>query len=330
MKAMVLAAGVGSRLEPLTNEVPKPMVPVANRPVMEHLLSLLRSHGITDVVSNLHYQADKIRDHFGDGSRFGMNLSYLLEEELSGDAGGVRACRKFLDNETFIVLMGDLLTDADLTEVIRQHKQKKAVATIAVKQVPDVRHFGVVLRDENGFITGFQEKPQPEVALSNYASTGIYVLEPEVFEHIPQTGQYGFGRQLFPSLVEKRMPVLGVSIDEYYWSDVGTIPQYRLSNFDALDERVKLELRGKPHKYGVMEENASLSSDVEIDGKIYLGRNSRVERGVKIKGYAVIGDNCRVEANSVLENTIVWSGTNVEGKSVLRDTVVYAQSSLVS
>lgn len=331
MRAMVLAAGVGSRLEPLTNQVPKPMVPIANRPVMEHILELLKTHGITEVACNLHYQADKIENHFGDGSKFGLNLNFLFEKELSGDAGGVRACKDFLREGTFIVLMGDLLTDANLTEVVRQHKAKKALATIAIKQVPDVRHFGVVLTDENGFITGFQEKPQPEEALSNYASTGIYILEPEVFDYMPQTGQYGFGRQLFPDLVKRGLPVLGVSIDDYYWSDVGTIAQYRSSNFDAIDKRVKLELRGQPNKYGSQsEEGSSVSADAEIDGKLYLGRNSHIGPGVKIKGYALIGDNCKIEQDAQLENTIVWSDMKVDRKAVLRNNVVYAQSSLVS
>ena len=317
-----MAAGVGSRLEPLTTQVPKPMVPIANRPVMEHIFDLLRTHGITDVISNLHYQAEKIQAHFGDGSQIGMNLQFHEEKELSGDAGGVRACAEFLRGGTFVVLMGDLLTDADLTKVIAEHKAKKALATIAVKQVPDVRHFGVVVMDESGFIKGFQEKPEPEVALSNYASTGIYILEPEVFDHIPKTGQFGFGRQLFPNLVELGLPVLGVSIDEYYWSDVGTIGQYRSSNFDALDGKVRLNMSGERQPNCIMEAGSSVSSDARIEGKLYLGRNSHIAPSVTIKGYVLIGDNCRIENNAVLDNTIVWSNTVVERGAVLTNSVV--------
>lgn len=322
MRAMVLAAGVGSRLEPLTNQVPKPMVPVANRPVMEHILALLRRHGVTEVASNLHYQADKIREYFGDGSDFGMELAFLFEKELSGDAGGVRACRDFLSGGTFLVLMGDLLTDADLTRVVAEHKQKKALATIALKQVDDVRHFGVAVTDENGFITGFQEKPQPHEALSNRASCGIYVLEPEVFEHIPKTGMYGFGRQLFPSLVEQGLPVLGASIDDAYWSDVGTISQYRQSNFDALEGMIKIEIPGKRHDQGFLAEGASLSSQANVGGKIYLGRNSYIAPGVKVKGHVLLGDNCRVEEGAELSDTIVWSNTTIGRSAVLKDCVI--------
>src|SRR3990167_6567846 len=161
MKAMVLAAGVGSRLDPLTMQIPKPLVPVANRPVMEHILRLLKHHGVGQVISNLHYLPEKLVEYFGDGSALGLNMQFYLEEKLSGDAGGVRGCREFLGDETFLVLMGDLLTDVNLSHLVRQHKLKGAIATIAVKQVADVSQFGVVLTDEQGFITGFQEKPNP-------------------------------------------------------------------------------------------------------------------------------------------------------------------------
>ncbi|MBX9688091.1 MAG: nucleotidyltransferase family protein, partial [Candidatus Obscuribacterales bacterium] len=168
MKAMVLAAGVGSRLDPLTSQVPKPLVPVANRPVMEHILRLLKKHGFEDVVSNLHYLPEKIRAYFADGRALGLNIDFRLESELSGDAGGVRACRDFFGQDTFIVLMGDLLTDADLSRIYAEHKRKGALATIATKQVADVSQFGVILADEDGFIRGFQEKPKAQEALSNF------------------------------------------------------------------------------------------------------------------------------------------------------------------
>lgn len=321
MRAMVLAAGVGSRLEPLTNQVPKPMVPVGNRPVLEHLLGLLKTHGFNEIYSNLHYMPDQIREYFGDGSRFGVSLQYLYERELTGDAGGVRACKDFLGGSTFIVLMGDLLTDANLTEVVAQHKAKGAMATIALKEVDDVSHFGVAVTDKDGFITGFQEKPQPHEALSKYASTGIYVLEPEVFNHIPPSGSYGFGRQLFPQLVADGHKVLGVPIDRYYWSDVGTITQYRLSNFDALEGRVKINVPGTQKDFGYIQENAQISPDAEIEGKLLLGKNSRISAGARIKGCVLIGDNCTVGENAHLENTIIWSNSNVGKGAVLRDCV---------
>ena len=243
LNAIVLAAGVGSRLDPLTSLLPKPLVPIANLPVMEHIIKLLASHQIKNINANLHYMPEKIAEYFGNGEKWGVNLCYKHEPQLTGDAGGVRACRQFLMDGTFVVMMGDLLTDADLTKIVCEHKEKKAIASIAVKQVPqeELHRFGVVVTDSRGFIKGFQEKPEAKDALSDRVSTGIYVLEPAVFEHMPAQGEYGFGRQLFPDLIQKEIPVLGIEI-EGYWSDVGTIEQYRQANFDAARRKVKLGL----------------------------------------------------------------------------------------
>lgn len=321
MKAMVLAAGVGSRLDPLTSQLPKPLVPVANRPVMEHLLLLLKKHGFEDVVSNLHYLPEKIRKYFGDGASLGVNIDFRLERELSGDAGGVRACKDFFAQDTFIVLMGDLLTDADLGRIYAEHKRRGALATIGTKQVEDVSQFGVVLTNSDGFITGFQEKPHPSEALSNFASSGIYVLEPQIFDYMPATGSYGFGRQLFPSLVSQGLPVLSVDL-ESYWSDVGTIHQYRKSNFDALEGSLSVDLHYEAHLHGYVASNAVIDPSVTVDGTLMLGKRSRIGAGVKIKGNVIIGDNCRIERNAFLEDTIVWSNSVIEENASLRHCIV--------
>lgn len=321
VRAMVLAAGVGSRLDPLTTQLPKPLVPVMNRPVMEHILLLLKKHGITEVVSNLHYKADEVFDYFQDGSKLGMSLKFLREHTLSGDAGGVRACRDFLEEDTFIVIMGDLLTDADITSVLAQHKEKKALATIALKEVPDVSHFGVALLNSEGFITGFQEKPKKEEALSNLASTGIYVLEPEIFKHIPNTGEYGFGRQLFPRLVQEGFPVLGARIKDY-WSDVGTIAQYCLSNFHALDGLVELEFPGMKTDFGYAFDDSHINLDIHIEGHLAIGHNTTIGRGVKIRGSVIIGDNCIIEDGVELSDTIVWSDSIIGGQAKVSGSVL--------
>lgn len=335
MKAMVLAAGVGSRLDPLTSRLPKPLVPITNVPVMEHIINLLKKHGYDDLIANLHYLPDQMRDYFKDGKRLGVDLSFRYEMELSGDAGGVRACRDFLKGDTFLVLMGDLLTDCDLSYIVSEHKRKGALASIAVKKVPDVEHFGVVVTDENSFITGFQEKPKKEEALSNLASTGIYVFEPEIFDYMPQEGSYGFGRQLFPSLVEKGEKVLGVEFSTY-WSDVGTITQYRQSNFDALNGLVKVDIPGQRtviNNYEVfIGEGASLHNDVRIDGPVLLGARSTVGKGVRLSGSVVIGDDCVIDDNAVLNNVLTWSYSNVQSgarleNSIVGDSTVIAQDS---
>lgn len=328
MKAMVLAAGVGSRLDPLTSQVPKPLVPIANIPVMEHILALLARHNFTEVAANLHYLPHKITEYFDESrlNKLNLKIHFNNEETLTGDAGGVRSCKQFLSDGTFIVMMGDLLTDADLTHIITEHKRKKALATIGVKKVEDVSHFGVVLTDKDGFIHGFQEKPQPHEALSNLASTGIYVLEPEVFNHIPLEGTFGFGRQLFPKLVDSGFPVLGVEILTY-WSDVGTIEQYRLSNFDALDGKVAIPLPGQKinKRNGLtmwLSEGANYEDDSMFAGKIMLGKNTKVEKGVQLKGRVIIGDNCIIESGAQIEDSVIWSNSRIQSKASLCDCII--------
>jgi mannose-1-phosphate guanylyltransferase len=331
MKAMVLAAGVGSRLDPLTADIPKPLVPVANVPVMQHLLQLLHRHNFTQVVANLHYLPQPLIDYFGNGKRFDIDLQFRLEEKLSGDAGGVRFCRDFLEGGTFVVLMGDLLTDIDLSYVLAKHKEKGALASIALKQVEDVSRFGVAVLDENQMIKGFQEKPKKEEALSNLASTGVYILEPEVFSHIPKEGDYGFGRQLFPKLVAEGLPVLGVEV-ETYWSDVGTIEQYCRSNFDLLEGKMKIELPGYTQTQQAssdgqshnlyLAQQANLQASTQIAGNVMLGKGARIGANSSLSGNVVIGDNASVGDDCHLKNVVVWSGASVPSGTRLSDAVV--------
>ena len=322
---MVLAAGVGSRLDPLTSEVPKPLVPVGGVPVMEHLLNLLKEHGFGEVCANLHYLPEKIESYFEKHKLEGIDLSFHREEKLSGDAGGVRACQSFLKHGTFIVLSGDLLTDANLTQIVKEHKSKGALATIAIRAVEDVTRFGVAVLKENGFISGFQEKPKAEQALSNLISTGIYVLEPKVFDYIPETGEYGFGRQLFPELVKLGLPVLGVKIDDY-WSDVGTIEQYRLSNIDALTGKVKVKLPGR--KAGDsrhplwLSPGARVEAEDSVKGALMLGVNSLVEKGAKINGTVVVGDNCVIRAGAEVTDSVIWDDVQIGSKASLKRCVI--------
>jgi mannose-1-phosphate guanylyltransferase/mannose-1-phosphate guanylyltransferase/phosphomannomutase len=231
MKAMILAAGVGSRLGKLTAHMPKPMVPVGGRPAMEHIVNLLRYYGIKDVVANLHYLPELIMSYFGDGSGHGIRLAYSVEEKLLGTAGGVKNNQWFLD-QTFLVISGDALTDIDLAAFLNFHRENKALATIALKEQVDVEQFGVVITDEAGRIRNFQEKPKKEDALSSLVNTGIYIFEPEIFQLIPRGQFYDFGRNLFPLLVERGEPFYGYPMDGY-WCDIGTPETYQTACRDA-------------------------------------------------------------------------------------------------
>jgi NDP-sugar pyrophosphorylase family protein len=321
LTAVVLAAGVGSRLDPLTQQLPKPLVPFANRPVMEHIVNLLKRHGVSRTVSNVHYLPEKVKRYFGNGTAFGIDMNFVDEPQLSGDAGGVRACREYITDDTFIVVMGDLITDLDVSYVFNQHREKGALATIALKQVEDVERFGVAVLGEGGFIQGFQEKPRRDEAKSNLASTGVYVLDRKIFEHLPKDGAVGFGRDLFPYLIEKELALLGVEVWGY-WSDVGTIAQYRTSTLDALEGMVDVQLTGQPFDKGWIGNNSAISEGARVNGAVLLGCNSRIADDVVIKGYAVIGDNCVIERGAELQDVIVWPGTVVGARSHIRASVI--------
>ena len=317
VRAVVLAAGAGTRLDPLTRRVPKPLVAVANRPVMEYTLRLLKRHGINKVAANLFHLAELIPAYFDNLKGLDITINYVKEEKLSGDAGGVRACRKFLDGGTFVVIMGDVITDVDLSSLIERHRKSKAIVTIALKQVEDVKHFGVVALDEKGFVKAFQEKPQAEEAISNLASTGIYICEPEIFKHIPQDGQFGFGHNLFPKLLELGLPIQGVEVN-CYWSDIGTIPAYRQACFDAISGKVELDLPGE-----VLDAKSELHGvKIEGDGHLLLGRNVVLGEGIVVKGNVVVGDNCMIGSGAKLEDSIVWSDSTLAANSVIKRAVV--------
>lgn len=307
MKAMIMAAGVGSRLMPMTSEIPKPMIPVANRPLMENTVQLLSQHGIKDIIANLHYHGDIIKNYFADGNAWGVNLEYSPEDQLMGTAGGVKKCEWFLD-DTFVVISGDALTDIDLGRLLAQHQSCGALATIALKPVEDVEQFGVVVTDNEGRVVQFQEKPRSQEALSRTANTGIYIFEPEIFELIPANEFFDFGKQLFPYLVSIAAPLYGVSIDEY-WCDVGSINTYRQANADVICRRVEVPYNGDLRR-------------TNEQGMLLLGEGAVLERDVTIKGQVIIGPGCHIGAGASIENSVLWNDTVVEENTIIVDSVI--------
>jgi mannose-1-phosphate guanylyltransferase/phosphomannomutase len=322
MKAMILAAGVGSRLDPLTRNLPKPLVPIVNRPVMEHIVGLLRKHGFNDIMVNLHYLGDQIEQHFGDGSQLGVNIHYSHEDQLWGDAGSVKRCEEFFKNETFIVVGGDDLADIDLSRLVRTHRDKRSLATIALSLVDDPSEYGIVLMDETGRITRFLEKPKGEVIFSNTANTGVYVFEPEIFELIPRQSVYLFGKQLFPRLLEERRPVFG-HLTASYWKDVGNLQVYQQTHYDALAGRVAIDIpMAEVRKYVWIGENVEIDPSAEIGYPVAIGEGSRVEAGARVLENSVIGRNCAVERGAVVKESILWDGAVVMRDSWIERCVV--------
>ena len=313
-KAMVLAAGLGTRLRPLTDLISKPMAPIVNRPVMEHIIKLLAKHGFTDIVCNLHYFPDEIKNHFRDGSKWGVNIVYSFEEELLGTAGGVKKVEDFFQGQTFLVISGDALTDINLSRAHDFHKEKKGVTTLVLAEVEDTSQFGVVLLDDEKRIRGFQEKPLSGEAKSNLANSGIYFFEPDIFKYMPPRGQfYDFGKNLFPDLLEKDIPYYGYKHSRY-WNDVGSLDEYQMGNFDALEGKVKVDIPGKMIKEGVwIGRNCKIQEDVIIIPPVCIGDDCTIRSGAKLYGPIILGDNTIVDERAILYRGIKW-GSGYIGK----------------
>ena len=312
MRAMVLAAGLGTRLRPLTYELPKPMVPVLDRPVMAHILDLLDRHGFDDVIANLHYFPDTIRDHFGD------RLSYRYEDELLGTAGGVRNCADFLTQDgAFLIISGDALTDIDLRRFAERHRSAGGLATLAVKRVPDTREYGVVVHDADGRISGFQEKPEPEDALSDLGNCGMYIFEPEIFDYFPPEPFVDWAKDVFPRLLEADVPFYIHELDEY-WNDVGSLDELKSGTFDALTGALSLQIAGEEIAEGVRAaEGARFDGVANIEPPVWIGADVAIAPDVRLQGPLAIGDGSRIGEGAALKDSIVLPGTEVAPGAIL-------------
>ena len=311
MKAMIMAAGVGSRLMPLTTNISKPMVPIANLPAIAHIVNLLRYHGVTEAIANLHYKAEAIDSFFKVNKYRNFEIHFSYEQELLGTAGGVKKVEAFLNNDTFIIISGDAITDIDLTDMLDFHRAKGSKVTIALKEVEDTDKFGVVVCDEQNHIKSFQEKPKKGTELSNLVNTGIYIMEPEILDLIPAGGFYDFGKDLFPLLVEKSIPFYGYKM-EGYWCDIGSLSQYHQANRDALSHVVKLDVR--PSFYN--------AKNIKITGNVLIGEGTIIGDNVIINGPCVIGNNCHIGDGSILNDVVIWHNVRVGKNAHLSSCVV--------
>ncbi|MFC1510825.1 sugar phosphate nucleotidyltransferase [Candidatus Margulisiibacteriota bacterium] len=322
MKALIMAAGYGTRMEPLTLAVPKPMVPIVNLPTMHHNIELLKRYGFREITANIHYYPEQIQNYFGDGFELGVDLSYSYEEELLGTAGGVRRMAVEIAEvkETFLVLSSDALTDINLKRIVAYHKKKKALMTIALAKVEDVSQFGVVIQDSDGKITGFQEKPDPSEAKSNLANTGVYVIEPEILKMIPE-GFFDFGKQLFPRLVEEGAALFGYPMVEY-WSDVGGLDKYIQSNHDAVKGVVQINIPGKKVSRSTwIGEREDIDKSARFEGAVVIGDSCHIGRNVYIKD-SVIGDKCIIEDGAIVTGSVVWSDVIIGSEAQINQSVV--------
>jgi mannose-1-phosphate guanylyltransferase/mannose-1-phosphate guanylyltransferase/phosphomannomutase len=324
---MVMAAGLGTRLRPITWEIPKPVVPVCNRPIVAHLVQLLSSHGFDEVIANLHWFPETVKACVGDGSQHRAELSYRYEEELLGTAGGVRGVSDFLtggEDDVFVVLAGDALTDVDLGGLLAAHRTNGGLATLAVKQVADVSQYGVIVTDGDGRVQGFQEKPDPAEALSDLVNCMIYAFSAEIFDYFPDGDPLDFATDVFPALLSHDVPFHVHRIDRY-WNDIGTLPEYVTGNLDALRGRVAVDPVGE-----VIEGETTLEGGAEVTGPVLVGRDVEIGAGANLVGPLVLGAGSRIGAGARLREGVLLPGAEVAAKGVFAQGIAGGAERLAS
>jgi mannose-1-phosphate guanylyltransferase / phosphomannomutase len=324
MKAVIMAGGFGTRLRPLTSNVPKPMAPMVNRPMMYHIVEILKGLGIRDITSLLYYQPEAITGYFGDGAGHDINMHYVQAEADFGTAGSVRNAAEYLD-ERFIIISGDVLTDIDLARAIEYHEMKGSKATIVLTRVPDPLAFGVVMTNDEGKITRFLEKPQWGEVFSDTINTGIYILEPEVLDLIPYKKDFDFSKDLFPHMLREGMALYGY-IAEGYWRDIGNLNEYQTAHLDVLRGSAKVRMPGEHNVIAgqvnvYVGDGCDIAEDARFGGTVVVGDNVTIERGAFLAD-CVVGDGSRIGANAELRNTVLWKNCRIGGRAQLVDDVL--------
>ncbi len=324
MKAVVMAGGFGTRIQPLTNSRPKPMLPVINRPMMENTMMTLKDLGITEFIVLLYFKPEIIKDHFGDGSKFGINITYVVPDDDYGTAGAVKLAQEYIGDENFIIISGDLVTDFDFQKIFDYHAKKKSKLTITLTSVDNPLEFGVVIANEEGKIEKFLEKPSWGEVFSDTINTGIYIIEPEILEYIPKNENFDFAKDLFPHLMQQGIDLMA-GYAEGYWRDVGNPESYRDVHEDIFSAKVVLNVPGEKSTFpdGTLysEEHYDLDESVECIGMVILGKNVTLKKGVKLTN-VVIGDNVTIGKDSKIRNTVIWNDVNIARNAIMDGCVI--------
>ncbi len=329
MKAVVMAGGEGTRLRPLTAAMPKPLLPVVNRPVMAHVLALLRKHGFTDVVVTVQFLASLVRNHFGDGEEFDMSISYANEQSPLGTAGSIKNAEDALRDGTFLVMSGDALTDIDLTDLLRFHRENDAMVTTCLTRVRDPLEFGITVVDNAGRVERFLEKPTWGQVFTDTVSTGIYVMEPEVFDFITPGEMVDWSTDVFPALLKADKAVYGY-VAEGYWEDVGTHEKYLQAQADVLAGRVAVDIDGFELAPGVwVAEGAEVDPGATLNGPLYIGDYCKIEAGAELREYTVLGSNVVVKSGAFLDRAVVHDNVYIGPQTNLRGCVIGKNSDVM-
>jgi len=324
MKVVVMAGGFGTRIQPLTHSRPKPMLPIMNKPMMEHTMMMLKDLGITEFIVLLYFKPEIIQDYFKDGSDFGINISYVIPDDDYGTAGAVKLAQKFIGDENFIIISGDLVTDFNFKKLFKFHEEKKSKFSIGITSVENPLQFGVVIANEDNIIEKFLEKPSWGEVFSDTINTGIYIVEPEILDHIPKNENFDFAKDLFPALMEKKIELMGYNL-KGYWRDVGNPQSYREVHEDIFAGEVKFKFAGKKIKYpdGVLytQGENKIDDSVEITGTVVLGENVTLKRNAKLVN-TVIGNNVTIGASSKIKNSVLWEDITVKNHLLLDNGVI--------
>ncbi|MGH3276096.1 MAG: sugar phosphate nucleotidyltransferase, partial [Streptosporangiaceae bacterium] len=325
-----MAGGEGTRLRPMTANQPKPLLPVANRPIMEHVLRLLRRHGFEDTIVTVQFLASLVRNYFGDGEEFGMRLQYATEQRPLGTAGSVKNAADALRAEPFLVISGDALTDIDLTRLVEFHRGSGALVTVALTRVPDPLEFGIVIAAEDGQIQRFLEKPTWGQVFSDTVNTGIYVMEPEVLDEVPAGESVDWSGDVFPRLLTSGAPLFGWVADGY-WEDVGTHESYLKAQADVLSGRVQADIDGFEVAPGAwVAASAEVHPDAQLSGPVCVGDYTKIEAGAQLREYTVVGSNVLVKEGAFLHRAVVLNNVYIGRRAALRGCVIGNKSDVMS
>jgi len=315
VKAIIIAGGLGTRLRPLTYNIPKPIVPLVNKPFVFHQIELLKKFGINEVILNLHYLSDNIRNLFDDGKRLGVKIYYSIEKTLLGTAGAVKNAEEFFDNDPMLVFNGDILTDINLTKLINYHIEKKAKATLTLTTVEDPTIYGLVITDKEGKVLEFREKPSWEHVTANTINAGIYVVDSSIFKLVPKNKEFSFERQLYPMLLEKGERIYGYNSDAY-WMDIGDPGKYLQAHHDILSGLVMANIPGNRISANLWIENdVNISGSAKIVGPSLIGSHSQIAEDVILEEFVVLGDSVIVGKGSRLKNCVIH-GRTIIGENV--------------
>ncbi len=325
-KAVIMAGGFGTRLRPLTMDVPKPMVPIVNRPMMDHIVNLLKKHNINDIVSVLYYYPEVITSHFEDGTNYGITMKYVLAQADYGTAGAVKNAYEHLDKDRFIIISGDVLTDFDITKAVEFHIEKGAKATILLTRVPSPLQYGIVMTDQDGKIMRFLEKPSWGQVFSDTINTGIYILEPDVLDLIPYQQEFDFSKDLFPLMLEKNIPLYGYIADGY-WRDIGNLNEYQQGQIDALKSKVKLPTISFENENVHIGKNCNIAPTVKFEGNVLIGNNVTIDDHVILRD-TVIGDSCKIGMGSHLTGVTLWDSVELGNFVQLTDDVICSRTKI--